>query len=1082
MNPASPALRRGPLFVLVGILFISGFCSLVYQTVWIREFRLVFGGAAPAAAAVLAIFMAGLGLGGNVFGSWVERVGRPCRFYARIEIGITLGAVLSPTLLDLARTLYLQTGGAASLGITTATVVQLLITALVLGVPCFLMGGSLPAAMKFIQSDTDARRSTTALFYAINVGGAVTGAGLGTFYLLPTFGNQATLLIAGLVNGLIALAAGIISNRLEIHPRPAVAPESFRSVATEKAHRKAPVPFVLAAAFVSGFSFFVIELLWYRLSTPLLGGSVYGFGLVLCVALGGIGLGGFIYAMVLKKVEPGLGTFTLVSALQATSVLIPYALGDRLAYLSLLLNESLRGFGFAPLVAGWALVVGIMAFLPSLLSGIQFPLLVSLLGSGNRGVGRQLGQAYLWNTIGSIGGSLLGGFVLMPMLGAVRSLVLMAIVILLMSILSFVIHLRQQSRRSQAEKASSWPSHCATLAIVALCLSLSYLPLGPTSAWLHQPIGYGRVGTIPRDPLKYQSWLQDARRAHAESHDGRETSVALMSHNEFTFLTNGKSDGSAVSDASTQVMLGLTGAALHPSPSRACVVGLGTGTTAGWLAEVPGMKRVDVLELESEIEKLARHFDPVSKAAMKHPRVNRITGDAREFLLTQGESYDLIISEPSNPCRAGVANLYTLEFYQNASRRLQTHGLFCQWLQGYEVEPETVKTVVATLSQVFKKVEVWSTESMDMLLICSQEDRPWSLSNLRERIQMEPFREALRRFWHTETAEGFLAACLANSSFCKALADTTQTINTDDLNALEFNFARSLSSKLNNPQELTMAASASGYQLPFVAGTDLDLELYNEERMQASLRLWNTVSDLCLAKSQRNAETKARASLLALLPQKSWRSFLNAQTDSPAPATLAGKRQIAKAMALIGDDQAAQKLAALLPAFPNDASLLIGISHATRKEFQESAQAFAKAFTQMKHDPWTTGEIASLALLLIETHAADFAKVETVSLFDHLAEPFAVHFANSLRQTALTHLSRHLGRAQQAKALASWGDHLPWDGRTLALQVKLYMETNDQRLGPAMDKMNTFLTQGGTMEGSLSPFYIMPASSLTTTQ
>jgi spermidine synthase len=1066
----------------MGILFISGFCSLVYQTVWIREFRLVFGGAAPAAAAVLAIFMAGLGLGGKVFGSWVERVGRPCRFYARIEIGITLGAVLSPTLLDLARTLYLQTGGAASLGVTTATVVQLLITALVLGIPCFLMGGSLPAAMKFIQSDTDTRRSTTALFYAINVGGAVTGAGLGTFYLLPTFGNQATLLIAGLVNGLIALAAGILSNRLEIHPRPAVAPESLRSVATEQAHRKAPVPFVLAAAFVSGFSFFVIELLWYRLSTPLLGGSVYGFGLVLCVALGGIGLGGFIYAMVLKKVEPGLGTFTLVSALQATSVLIPYALGDRLAYLSLLLNESLRGFGFAPLVAGWSLVVGIMAFLPSLLSGIQFPLLVSLLGSGNRGVGRQLGQAYLWNTIGSIGGSLLGGFVLMPMLGAVRSLVLMAIVILIMSILSFVIDLRQQSRRPQSEKASFLLWRSATLGIVALFLSMSFLPIGPTSAWLHQPIGYGRVGTIPRDQLKYQSWLQDARRSHTESYDGRETSVALMSHNEFTFLTNGKSDGSAVSDASTQVMLGITGAALHPSPSRACVVGLGTGTTAGWLAEVPGMERVDVLELEPEIEKLARHFDPVSKAAMTHPRVNRITGDAREFLLTHGESYDLIISEPSNPCRAGVANLYTLEFYQNASQRLQTNGLFCQWLQGYEVEPETVKTVVATLSQVFKKVEVWSTESMDMLLICSQEDRPWSLSNLRERIQMEPFREALQRFWHTETAEGFLAACLANSPFCKALANTTDTINTDDLNALEFNFARSLRTKLNNPQELTVAASASGLQLPLVEGADLDLNLYQEERLQASLRLWNAVSDLCLAKSQRTSDTKARASVLALLSQKNWRSFLDSQTNSNAPVTLAGKRQIAKAMAFVGDDQAIEKLAALTPAFPNDASLLIGISHATRKEFKESAHSFAKAFTQMKQDPWTTGEIASLAMHLIETHAADFAKVETVSLFDHLAEPFAVHFANSLRQKALTRLARYLGGEQQAKALAGWGDHLPWDGLTLALRVKLYMETNDERLGSAMDKMSAFLSQGGAMEGSPSPFHILPTPSLTTTQ
>jgi spermidine synthase len=1078
MNPSLPALRRGHVTTLMVILFISGFCSLVYQTVWIREFRLVFGGAAPAAAAVLAVFMGGLGFGGKVFGNWVERVGRPCRFYARIEIGITIGAILSPALLQFARWLYLQTGGAASLGVGTATIIQLAITVLVLGLPCFLMGGSLPAAMKFIQSDSDPRRSTTALFYAINVGGAVSGAALGTFYLLPHYGNQATLMIAGLINGLIGLAAGIISNRLEVHPRSIAEIEAAEAMPMPKSARKAPIPFVLAAAFISGFSFFVIELLWYRLSTPLLGGSVYGFGLVLCVALAGIGIGGFIYSMVLKKVEPGLGTFTLVSALQAMAVLIPYALGDRLAYLALVLNENLRGFGFGPMIAGWTLVVSVMAFLPSLLSGIQFPLLVSLLGSGNRGVGRQLGQAYLWNTIGSIGGSLAGGFLLMPMLGAVRSLLLMAGLILTMSVLSFVIDLWCHRRSKIFSWSGSLVWRTATLGTVALCLAMSFLPLGPTSAWLHQPIGYGRVSKVPRDALSYQNWLLDARRPHIESYDGRETSVALVAQNEFSFLTNGKSDGSAVSDASTQVMLGLTGAALHPNPSLACVVGLGTGTTAGWLAEVPGMQRVDVLELEPEIEKLARHFEPVSKAAMQHPRVNRITGDAREFLLTHGESYDLIVSEPSNPCRAGVANLYTLEFYQNASQRLRPNGLFCQWLQGYEVEPDTVKTVIATLSEVFKKVEVWSTESADMLLICSLEDQPWSLASLRQRIQLEPFREALRRFWFTDTAEGFLAACLANSHFCKTLATTTDLINTDDLNTLEFNFARSIHNRVNSPQELTVAAAGTNWQMPRFDG-DLNQALYTEERLQASLRLWNAVSDLCLGKSQRTAATQTRATELALIPLKSWRPFLTAQAQSTAPSTLAARRQTARAMAIIGDDQASAHLAPLADLFPNDVALLHGIACGARREFEASAQHFATAFQRMKTDPWTNGELATIAMNLIQENADHYAKASSSMLFDHLAEPFAVHFVNNLRQKVCIHLARHLSPAHQSKALQTWGDHLPWDGLTLALQVKLFMETNDDRIGTAMDNMNSFLNQGGVMAGTLSPFHVIPDPALT---
>jgi spermidine synthase len=1081
MNLSTPALRRGPLAALMLILFVSGFCSLVYQTVWIREFRLVFGGAAPAAAAVLAVFMGGLGFGGKIFGTWVERVGRPCRFYARIEFGITLGAVLSPLLLGYARHLYLQTGGAASLGIGTATMVQLLITALVLGIPCFLMGGSLPAAMKFIQSDADPRRSTTALFYAINVAGAVTGAGLGTFYLLPTFGNHATLLIAGLTNGIIALGAGFISNRLELQPRPAPTLETETELATAASHRKAPVPFVLAAAFVSGFSFFVIELLWYRLSTPLLGGSVYGFGLVLCVALAGIGLGGFIYAMVLKKVEPGLGTFTLVSALQAAAVLIPYALGDKLAYLALILNESLRGFGFVPLVAGWSLVVGLMAFLPSLLSGIQFPLLVSLLGSGNRGVGRQLGQAYLWNTIGSIGGSLLGGFILMPWLGAVQSLLVMAFLIMGMSILSFIIDLTTPSPAGSSPNARSSLWRAATLVSLASCLAMASWPVGPTSAWLHQPIGYGRIGTVPRNALSFEAWRRNIRRQHIESYDGKETSVALIAANEFSFLTNGKSDGSAVSDAATQVMLGITPAALHPSPSLACVVGLGTGTTAGWLADVPGMERVDVLELEPEIEKLARHFDPVSRAAMQHPKVNRITGDAREFLLTRGQSYDLIISEPSNPCRAGVANLYTREFYHNASQRLQSGGLFCQWLQGYEVDAATVKTVVSTLSEVFKKVEIWSAESADMLLVCSVEDHPWDLASLRSRIQLPPISEAIQRFWFTDSAEGFMAACLGNGQFCRELASGTDSINTDDHNILEFNFARSIRTTINCPQELTLSAASVGLSLPRFQGDEFNAALYAEERLLAGVRLWSEVSNGLLPKAYRTPETDRRTEQLTLLTRQNWQGFISATSTHPAPDTLANRWHTARALALGGKDGAATALDALPTGFTNDVMLLKAINHGCRDEFELSTLHFAEAFLSMRQNPWTRGEIAAVALTMIDDHAADYAAIASHDVFDLLAEPFSVHLVDNLRLQVRTKLAKHLSQEAQTKALSAWGPFLPWDGLTLALRVKTFMETNDPQLGSAMAEMARFLDQGGSLDGTLSPFYVIPSATLSAT-
>ncbi|MDB6005120.1 MAG: spermine/spermidine synthase family protein, partial [Prosthecobacter sp.] len=916
--PASSLSRvRMTQLALALILMLSGFCSLVYQTVWLREFRLVFGGAAPAAAAVMAVFMGGLGFGGKLFGSWVERVGRPFRFYARLEVGIAIAAVASPMMLGLARSLYLKTGGTAGMGLGPATCLQLLMTVLVLGAPCFLMGGTLPAAMKFAQRDDDPRRSTTAFFYGINIAGAVSGALLSTFWLLPTLGNKGALTVAVLANLGIALAAGAISMFQEKEPRQPTPVSELPQEETVVA--KAPAAFVLAAAFMSGFTFFVAELVWYRISTPLLGGSVYGFGLVLCVVLAGMGIGGLLYALILKKAEPSIAGFTIVSALQAFAILLPFALGDRIAHLALILNDSLRGIGLGEMAMGWAVVMGTLAFLPSLLSGIQFPLLVSLLGRGNAGVGQQLGRAYLWNTFGSITGSLLGGFLLVPLLGLKGCWLLSALLVAAMSAASLALQIRrQEGEAGSIASRFNWNGRFALAALVA-CGFFAFGTTGPTAVWMHSPIGYGRVSPQEyRTALGLETWRRSAQSSLIQAYDGRETSVAVVGGSQYSFLTNGKSDGSAIGDAATQVMLGITGAILHPNPKNACVVGLGTGTTAGWLADVPGMQHVDVLELEEEIRKVAKFFDPVSRNAMQHPRINNITGDAREFLLTKGENYDLIVSEPSNPCRAGVANLYTREFYRNASQRLTKDGIFCQWLQGYEVDPDTITTVIATLRQVFPKVEIWATQSTDMLLVCSNDEKPWRLDSVRQRVKLEPMAEALRRLWKTDSAEGFLTGCLANSDYCTALAASCKTVNTDDMNLLEFSFARSVAKQANCSFDLARAATRAGCYLPKVDAA-VDMPRYLGERLHMPGRLWESASAEMLP-ADAPAEVRARVASMKLFWKQNYAGYLAA--PMPAAPVLADHVLQAIAKARTGAPDALAAIHAIESLSATDAHFL----------------------------------------------------------------------------------------------------------------------------------------------------------------
>lgn len=186
---------------------------------------------------------------------------------------------------------------------------------------------------------------------------------------------------------------------------------------------------------------------------------------------------------------------------------------------------------------------------------------------------------------------------------------------------------------------------------------------------------------------------------------------------------NGKSDGSARADAGTQVMGGLLGALLHGNAKTAMVVGLGTGTTAGWLADVATMQRVDVVELEPAIVEVARAYAHVNRNAVAHPKVHIRIGDAREQLVVARNEYDVIFSEPSNPYRAGIASLYTREFYAAVHERLARGGVFVQWVQTYSIDGRTARTIYATLSTAFPHIQTWSTGPGDVVLVASREPR-----------------------------------------------------------------------------------------------------------------------------------------------------------------------------------------------------------------------------------------------------------------------------------------------------------------------------------------------------------------------
>src|SRR3989442_10221797 len=186
-------------------------------------------------------------------------------------------------------------------------------------------------------------------------------------------------------------------------------------------------------------------------------------------------------------------------------------------------------------------------------------------------------------------------------------------------------------------------------------------------------------------------------------------------------------------------MGGVVGAILHPDPRRSLVIGLGTGSTAGWLGAVPSMQRVDVVELEPAVIGVARACSAVNHDVLHNPRVHIRIADAREVLLVARDRYDIIFSEPSNPYRAGIASLFTEEFYRASAARLNPNGIFLQWLQAYDVDTETIRTIYATVGSVFPSVETWTTDTGDLLLVATENPIVYDADFLRKKTATEPF-------------------------------------------------------------------------------------------------------------------------------------------------------------------------------------------------------------------------------------------------------------------------------------------------------------------------------------------------------
>lgn len=1031
---------------VAALLFGSGLCALVYQVAWLRELRLIFGGSTAASAAVLAVFMGGLGVGGLLFGRRAARAARPLGLYARLELGIAAAAALTPVLVALARKAYIAVGGTTALGLGGGTAARLVLALLVLAVPTVLMGGTLPAAAQAVETDGDTGRRRLALLYGANTLGALTGVLLSNFVLIERLGTRSTLWVACVLNALVALVALALSARGTVAaaskpwsaPGAADAKAAVAAVvvpAPSAATTSSPAPsaapphagFALWAAAVVGFAFLLMELVWYRMLGPILGGSTFTFGLILAMALLGIGLGGFVYALVGQKREPTLTGFALTCALEALFMALPFAAGDRVAVLAGQLREA-AGASFPGHVFAWAQICAIVVLPASLASGVQFPLLIALLGRGREDVGRHAGLAYAWNTAGAILGSLAGGFGLLPLLsapGAWRA----AVLALALLGLSAVVLATGASLRARA-----WPVAATLLALLAIVAP------GPGAPWRHGGIGVGRGPDS--DAASVEDWLRRHRRSLAWDVDGVESSVGMLNYGGLAFVVNGKVDGNARDDATLMVMNGLLGSLVHPRDAEsALVIGLGTGATAGWLGALPSMRTVDVVEMEPAVLRVAAECAAVNRDVMQNHKVHHLIGDGREVLLTTPNKYDLIISEPSNPYRAGIASLFTQEFYEASAQRLTKDGLFVQWLQVYDIDPETVHTVYATLSSVFPHVQSWLADTSDLILIASIDPLPLQAAQLRERLKAEPYKSALALAWRVDDLEGLMARRLGGDATAQAAVRLAEgRLNTDDRTRIEFGFARAVSSQITfDPETLRTLAASLGDGRPL--GDAVRWELM-PARIHSMAALDGDLSGEppegtpeALASRLRAVESWIEGELETAL------GWWDEQAEPPSD--LVEAEALAESLAEAGDDRALVPIARIRAVVPGEADAFLGRLRLRQDRVAEATDALEASFLRGRTDPWPLSFLVSRALTLTQdVAAADPALGER--LFKALEQPFAVHVADEDRLLARLWLAEAIDPARLCPiALAPLEPNVPWTLDALSSRVNCSLAAAD---------------------------------------
>lgn len=751
------------------LFFVSGFTGLVYEVLWTRSLTLVFGNTIYAAATVLAAYMGGLALGAWFIGRRVDRVSRPLLLYALLEALVGASALVFPYFLKgsvpLLQVLY-RSGHTDALGL-----VRFLLAFVFLLIPTAAMGGTLPALAKLMARVENAGR-VLAWLYGINTFGAVLGTVAAGFYLLPGFGLSGTRWGAVGLNALVALAALGLGAGMKIAVEaPRQKPERAKMGRAEK--------IALAAFLISGGLALALEVLWTRSLLLVFGSTVYSFSTMLAVFLLGLALGSALMGLFVEKLprplwvlgvlEGGVGLLTLAAVAKVN--LLPSDFLDGLIRHGLQWNTYLL---YKFLIAGGVL-------LPvALLFGATFPLVARLEVVREGEVGSRVGILYMFNTLGAIAGSLIAGFVMLPLLGLQRSLNLVALIALGLGVFLIL---------TRVAGDLLWPRIAEACLLVLLGFGLFI----STPVWNKKILSAG----VYFRPHSYIS--ENGKRNILDQVLGQltlvrfeegmtETAAVVDTPVSRMFLVDGKVEAATdLVDMRLQRLMGELPPMFARRLDKAVNIGLGCGITLGGLKVYP-FKHFECVELEPKVVQTARFFAKQNDDVLNDPRLKIIINDGRNHLLLTNEKYDVITSDPFEPLVGGAASLYTYNHFEIGKQHLRPGGIFCQYLPMYQLSPSDYQMIIRSFCRAYPHVTLWYT-GIDTIMLGSTSPQTLTLQDLEGRMDRKQVKASLAKIG-IKTPSQLLQTFVMNPRKVPGLV-SEGPLNTDQHPYIEFSAPKS---------------------------------------------------------------------------------------------------------------------------------------------------------------------------------------------------------------------------------------------------------------------------------------------------